>query len=68
MVPKWSEQFRGLNLYGCLFNTFIYIEIGGTGGSAFRPMYAQFLKEAGSILNKPALNEVAEMFEGSGKL
>jgi len=68
IVPKWSEQFEGLDLFGCLFNTFIYIEIGGTGGSAFRPMYAQFLKESSSILNNPRLNEVAKMFEDSGEV
>jgi len=38
LVMKWPEQFQGLNLLGCLMNGFIYIEIGGTGGSAFRPM------------------------------
>ena len=32
IVPKWPEQFKGPNLLDCLFNTFIYIEIGGTGG------------------------------------
>ncbi|MFQ6083183.1 MAG: BtrH N-terminal domain-containing protein [Candidatus Aminicenantia bacterium] len=68
IVPKWPNQFKGLDLFGCLFNTFMYIEIGGTGGSAFRPMYGQFLKEASSILNKPSLNEVAEMFKDSGKI
>jgi hypothetical protein len=68
IVLKWPEQFEGLDLFGCLFNTFIYIEIGGTGGSAFRPMYAQFLKESSSILNNPRLNEVAKMFEDSGKV
>ena len=31
-------------------------------------MYAQFLKEASSLLDNPSLNEVAEMFESSGKI
>ena len=31
-VSQWPGQFKGLNLFDCLFNTFIYIEIGGTGG------------------------------------
>jgi hypothetical protein len=68
LVLQWPGQFKGLNLFDCLFNTFIYIEIGGTGGSAFRPMYAQFLRESSSILKKTALKEVAEMFEESGKV
>lgn len=68
IVPKWSKQFKGLNLLGCLLNTFIYIEIGGTGGSAFRPMYAKFLEEASSIINEPLLIDVANMFKKSGKV
>lgn len=67
IVPKWPEQFQGLNLLGCLFNTFVYIEIGGTGGSAFRPMYAKFLDEASEILSEYQLKEVAERFRDSGK-
>jgi hypothetical protein len=31
-------------------------------------MYAQFLRESSSILNKPTLSEVAEMFENSGRV
>ncbi|MEW6555909.1 MAG: BtrH N-terminal domain-containing protein [Elusimicrobiota bacterium] len=65
IVPKWNKQFDGMNLLGCLLNTFIYIEIGGTGGSAFRPMYTKFLRESAEILKKPELNEIAKMFEKS---
>ena len=61
VVMKWPEEFEGINLLGALMNGFIYIEIGGTGGSAFRPMYAKFLEEASMVLNKPSLKEVAEM-------
>ena len=67
LVLKWPDQFKGLNMYGCLQNVYIYIEIGGTGGSAFRPMYAEFLREASTILNNPDLNNVAVLFEESGK-
>ena len=65
LVVKWLEQFKGMNLLGTLMNGFMYIEIAGTGGSAFRSMYAQFLEEASSIINKPALTEVAEMMRQS---
>ncbi|MFH1288434.1 MAG: BtrH N-terminal domain-containing protein [bacterium] len=68
LVPNWPKQFKGMNLLVCLFNTFMYIEIGGTGGSGFRPMYSKFLKEASVILNKPGLNEPADMFIQSAKL
>ena len=67
IVTKWPEQFKGMNLFGCLMNGFMYIEISGTGGSAFRSMYAQFLEEASSIINKPALKEVAEMMGQSAE-
>lgn len=65
LVVKWPEQFEGLNLLGALMNGFMYIEIAGTGGSAFRSMYAKFLEEASSVLGKPALKEVAEMMRQS---
>ena len=65
MVVKWSGQFTGMNLLGALMNGFVYIEIGGTGGSAFRSMYARFLEEASSIIGNPALREIAEMMRQS---
>lgn len=65
LVVKWPEQFKGINLLGVLMNGFIYIEIAGTGGSAFRSMYAQFLEEASSIIDQPALKEVAEIIRES---
>ena len=54
IIVKWPEQFKGINLFGALMNGFLYIEISGTGGNAFRSMYAQFLEEASSIINMPA--------------
>ncbi|MCP4150621.1 MAG: BtrH N-terminal domain-containing protein [bacterium] len=68
LLKKWPAQFQEMNLLACIFNVFIYIEIGGTGGSGFRPMYARFLKESAQILNNPALAEVADLFIESGKL
>jgi len=68
LVVRWPEQFKGINLLGALMNGFIYIETGGTGGSAFRSMYARFLEEASSIIDQPALKEVAEMMRESAKV
>jgi hypothetical protein len=65
LVAKWPEQFTGLNLLGALMNGFIYIETGGTGGSAFRPMYARFLEEASEVTGQPALNKVAKLMRQS---
>ncbi len=68
LVVKWPDQFKGINLLGALINGFIYIETGGTGGSAFRSMYARFLEEASSVIDQPALREVAEMMRESAKV
>jgi hypothetical protein len=68
LVVKWPEQFKGINLLGALMNGFIYIETGGTGGSAFRSMYARFLEEVSSIIDQPALKEVAAMMRESAKV
>ena len=59
--PKgWPNAFREpVSLYGALMSTFIFIEIGGTGGSAFRPMYARFLSEAAQLVGQPRLEEVS---------
>ncbi|MCP4218022.1 MAG: BtrH N-terminal domain-containing protein [bacterium] len=65
MVDKWPAQFNGMNLLECLFNVFIYLEIGGTGGRAFRPMYARFLREAARLVEKPDLENVADMLDVS---
>jgi hypothetical protein len=65
IVPSWQKQFSGMNLYGCLFNTYMYIEIGGTGGSSFRTMYAKFLDEASQITGMAALKAAAELYRES---
>jgi len=66
-VMKWPQQFKGSSFCSCLFNAFLYIEIGGTGGSAFRTMYAKFLEEASIILDNPDLRNVAQMFRESAQ-
>jgi Domain of unknown function (DUF4872)/Butirosin biosynthesis protein H, N-terminal len=67
-VRKWPLNFKGMDLFGCLLNLFIYIEIGGTGGGAFRPMYADFLEESSRICRVPELSKVASDFRGCGEL
>jgi hypothetical protein len=68
IVMRWPDQFKGINLYGALLNGFMYIEISGTGGGAFRSMYVRFLEEASFIINKPALKETAEMMRQSATI
>lgn len=68
LVTKWPKDFKGMALFNCLLNVFIYIEIGGSGGSSFRPMYARFLDEASDILDEPELQDIGNMFRESGKI
>lgn len=66
-LPKWAGLFNDFQLRMNLFNLYVFIEIGGTGGGAFRAMYARFLDEAAPIVRKPALDEAAEAFRESGR-
>jgi hypothetical protein len=66
-VKKWPSNFKGMSLFGCLLNLFIYIEVGGTGGGAFRTIYADFLDESAIIHKEPGLSKVASEFRACGK-
>jgi hypothetical protein len=63
---QWPSIFKNKELRMNLFNLYVFIEIGGTGGGCFRPMYARFLEEAAKIARKPALESAAEIFHESG--
>jgi len=66
-ITKWPEIFDDRELRMNLFNLYIFIEIGGTGGGCFRFMYSRFLKEAAEITGNKDLKKVATMFSESGK-
>ncbi len=63
--PKVFGQPR--QLYQALMWVFHWIEVGGTGGSAFRTMYADFLDEAASIVDRSAFKEVAQLYRESAQ-
>jgi hypothetical protein len=63
---KWPALFKDHDLRMNLFNLYVFIEIGGTGGGCFRPMYARFLEEGAKIARKPAMTDAAEIFRQSG--
>jgi|KBSMisStandDraft_5_1062788.scaffolds.fasta_scaffold30565_4 hypothetical protein len=65
-VMKWLDQFNEPQLRMQLFNLYIFIEIGGTGGGCFRPMYSRFLAEGAEITGNPALVSAAEAFARVG--
>jgi hypothetical protein len=60
ILPGWPAQFPGAAILGVLVNLFIFIEIGGTGGAAFRPMYARFLEAAAEITGDARYRAAAE--------
>lgn len=62
-IPKWPAMFSEESLFECLYNTMLYIEQAGTGGSAFRKMYASFLREAFEWVCHDALIKAAEDFD-----
>lgn len=63
----WPSLLQsGAGLYNVLAWVFKYIETFDTPGSAFRPMYADFLDEASTIISKPALHEVAMQYRELG--
>jgi len=65
----WSRLFpRGPRLFQALTTAYDQIENRGSGGSAFRELYADFLVEAGEILKQPKLNAVADQFRDSARL
>jgi hypothetical protein len=65
---KWPVIFNDKDLRMNLFNLYIFIEIGGTGGGCFRYMYSRFLVDAARIARNPALTTAAERFNQSGKM
>lgn len=64
---EWPKQFNDRVLRMTLFNLYIFIEVGGTGGGCFRPMYARFLEEAARITRNRALHDAAEQFKHIGE-
>ena len=65
----WPRLFRQpAELYGALTSTFHFIETAGTGGGAFRWMFAEFLEEAADVLSKPAMQESAAQYRECARL
>jgi hypothetical protein len=67
-ILKWPAMFSDKELRMNLFNFYIFIEIGGTGGGCFRYMYSRFLREGAKITRNRALAKAAEAFDQSGKI
>ena len=46
-----------------LIEHFVYIEVGGSGGSLFRRMYSQFLKEASKEMKDSELLRISHLYD-----
>ncbi|MFX1565368.1 MAG: BtrH N-terminal domain-containing protein [Promethearchaeota archaeon] len=68
LIVKWPEQFPLEKVWNALYQGFIYIETGGTGGSAFRPMYARYLQEVTELFPIPGLDAVITKYHEAGRL
>lgn len=67
----WPQFFKkGLPLYRALLTIYDQIETAGTGGGAFRQLYASFLEEAVEVLPgsaKPLLQDAAAQYRKSAR-
>ncbi len=65
---SWAKTFpAGRAMYAGLTSTFDHIVLYGKEGNAERALFADFLDEAATILDKPALRDVAPQFRHSGQ-
>jgi hypothetical protein len=64
---KWPDQFRERDLRMNLFNLYVFIEIGGTGGGCFRPMYSRFLRQSAAIIRNSELAKAADAYVEIGE-
>ena len=67
-ILKWPELYAEHELHMNLFNFYIFIEIGGTGGGCFRYMYSRFLKEATQVTRNPELAAASNKMYRAGEL
>ena len=65
---KWPDLFDEQELLMNLFNLYIFIEVGGTGGGSFRYMYSRFLKESARLTENDKLLGPAEKLQKAGVL
>jgi hypothetical protein len=63
----WPGLYPGGKIYAALRDTYHSIETSGTGGSLFRPMYADFLDEAADVTKNKALKAAANEYRALGR-
>jgi hypothetical protein len=67
-ADSWEKMFPpGHRLYQGLWSITEYIEHYGTGGGLCRPLFAEFLEEAGAALTDPGLTAAAARYAELGR-
>ncbi|MHA1965642.1 MAG: BtrH N-terminal domain-containing protein [Candidatus Thorarchaeota archaeon] len=70
-IMRWKKELRmypkilpdNRTIMQALIEHFVYIEVGGSGGSLFRRMYSQFLKEASKVMKDSELQKVSLLYD-----
>jgi len=70
-MVKWSKELGKYpklipdprNLAHALVMHYVYIETGGSGGAIFRQIYADFLREAGGVMDHEGIINASEEFQ-----
>jgi hypothetical protein len=64
---RWEVVYRpGANMWRALCSLYDFVEHYGTGGGLCRPLFADFLAEAGTALGHPPLAALAERYARLG--
>ncbi|MFX1484653.1 MAG: DUF4872 domain-containing protein, partial [Promethearchaeota archaeon] len=70
-IMRWKKEIKkypkilpnNQTIAQALIEHFVYIEVGGSGGSLFRRMYSQFLKEASKVMKDQELHKVSLLYD-----
>jgi hypothetical protein len=70
-IARWSKELAKYpkmfpeprKLVHALVMHYVYIETGGSGGAIFRQIYADFLREAGELMDNSAMLNASERFK-----
>jgi hypothetical protein len=67
-IKKWENRFTDQDFRMSLFNVYLFITVGGTGGGLFRYMYGRFLKEASKITSNGELADIGDDIKQCGDM
>ena len=70
-ILRWKKELKkypknlpdNRTIMQALIEHFVYIEVGGSGGSLFRRMYSQFLKEASKVMKDSELQKISLLYD-----